>query len=158
MDISFLGWNNVGPTSSVVLAVIGAVMYAFIFLDLGISKTKHVSAFRSWLYDCPMPCKEGNKTCEKVNSLRGENYGFDPNIDGGSYREYSSCFFTGWEASHLLFHMFLGYFYNIYISQSLSVMFELYEQYAEDCGSWNDLSVNFVGYCIGYGLRLATLG
>ena len=149
----FLGWNNVGKKSSLALAVIFAVMYAFIFMDLAISKTKHVKLLRSWLYDCPIPCKDGNKTCEKVNSYRGKNYGFDPNIDGGSYREYSTCFFTGWEASHFLFHMFLGYFYNIYISQTLSFMFEIYEHYALDCGSFNDLSINFAGYCVGFGLR-----
>lgn len=147
------GWNNVGADSSLVLAVILAVMYAFIFLDLAVSKTKYVKMLRSWLYDCSIPCTDGNKTCEKVNSHRGTNYGFDPNIDGGSYREYKSCLLTGWEASHFLFHVFLGYFYNIYISQTLSFLFEIYEHLAYDCGSFNDLGINFAGFCAGHVLR-----
>lgn len=153
--MSFFGWNGVGTRSSLVLAVIFAVMYAFIFLDLAISKTKHVKRLRTLLYGCTMPCREGNESCEKVDMYRGKNYGFDPNIDGGSYREYSSCLLTGWEASHFLFHMFLGYFYNIYISQTLSVMFEIYEHFGFDCGSVNDLSINLAGYCVGYAMRPA---
>lgn len=147
----FFGWNDVRGNSSLVLAVIFAVMYAFIFLDLAVSKTKYVKLVRSWLYDCRIPCRDGNQTCAKVNSYRGDNYGFDPN--GGSYIEYKTCLFTGWEASHFLFHMFLGFFYNVYISQTLSLMFEIYEHYAEDCGSFNDLSINLAGFCVGYGLR-----
>ena len=152
----FYKWNEVGVRSSIVLATILAVMYTFIFVDLAISKTKYVKMLRSWLYDCPLPCNDGNQTCEQVNSLRGNNYGFDPNIDGGSYREYKDCLFTGWEASHFMFHVFLGYFYNIYISQTLSFTFEIYEHLAADCGSFNDLSINFAGYCVGYGLRHLT--
>lgn len=151
--MSFFGWNDVGAANHLVLGVIFAVMYAFIFMDLAASKTKYVKLLRSWLYDCPVPCSKGNETCEQINTYRGKNYGFDPNINGGSYREYSSCFFTGWEASHFLFHAFLGYFYNIYISQALSLTFEIYEHYAFDCGSFNDLGINFLGYCAGYALR-----
>ena len=151
----FFGWNDVRADSSLVLGVIFAVMYSFIFLDLAVSKTKYVKLLRSWLYDCHVPCTEGNETCEQVDLHRGKNYGFDPNINGGSYREYSACLLTGWEVSHFLFHVFLGYFYNIYVSQTLSFTFEIYEHYAFDCGSFNDLSINFAGYCVGYALRSA---
>lgn len=66
----FFGWNNVGTQSSLLLAIMFAVMYAFIFLDLAVSKTTYVKLLRSWLYDCHMSCEEGSKTCENVDSYR----------------------------------------------------------------------------------------
>ena len=150
----FFGWNNNGTPSILVLLVIFSVMYAFIFMELKISKTKYVVYLRKWLYKCHMECKKDDDTCEIINNNRGNNYGYDPNIDG-KYRDYKNCALTGWEYSHFLFHMFLGMFYNIYISQSLSFTFELYECYEEDCGSLNDLIVNFSGFCIGYAIKSA---
>lgn len=153
--MDFFGWRDVGVSHSMVLAVILATQYAFIFLKLDISKTRYVKSLRSWLYSCHAPCTDGNKTCERVDKNRGKNYGFDPNMEGESYRQYRSCLLTGWELSHFIFHMFLGYFYNIYVSQILSFGFEMYEHSALRCGSLNDLVVNFAGYCVGYGIRRA---
>lgn len=148
----FLGWNKVGNTSIVVLFTILSIMYVFIFMNLEISKTEYIKYLRTWLYKCHVECEKDDNTCENINNNRGNNYGYDPNIDG-KYRDYKNCVLTGWEYSHFIFHVFLGIFYNIYISQSLSVAFEIYECLEEDCGSLNDLVLNFAGYCTGYTIR-----
>jgi len=66
------------------------------------------------------------------------------------------CVVTKWEISHFFTHIFLGYFTNIYISQGISVGFELYEHYDLNCGSYLDLIYNFLGYIIGYILKYYT--
>jgi hypothetical protein len=152
----FLGWNDVGVGLMIVLTLVGIIIYIFIFCDLDLSKSQNINQLRTSLYSCPIPCNDENDSCIKLNSYRGKNYGFDPNIGEKKHRTYESCSFTGWEASHLILHMFLGFFYNIYISQSISVVFEIWEDYYKDCGSYVDLGVNFTGYCIGYGLKVAS--
>jgi hypothetical protein len=152
----FFGWNDVGMGLMIVLVLIGIIIYIFIFCELEFSKHGIIKYTRSCLYACPISCNDGNKNCKKLNSYRGTNYGFDPNIGGKKYRTYESCSFTGWELSHLILHTFLGFFYNIYTSQSISVLFEIWEAYYKDCGSWNDIVINFSGYCIGYGLKVAS--
>lgn len=152
----FLGWNGVGVGLMVVLVLVWIITYIFIFCEFDFAKRGFIKWFRSCLYGCPLPCKDENEKCKVLNSYRGANYGFDPNIGGKKYRTYETCSFTGWEASHLILHIFLGFFYNIYISQSISVVFEIWEDYYKDCGSYVDLEINFAGYCIGYGLKVAT--
>jgi hypothetical protein len=152
----FLGWNRVGIGLMVTVVIFLLIIYIFIFCDLELSKSGSLKKIRNYLYSCPIPCKKDNIKCNTVNSYRGNNYGFDPNINGEKVRTYESCIFTGWEVSHLILHTILGFFTNIYISQSLSVGFEVYEHYSQDCGSFNDLGINFFGYCIGLGLKTAS--
>lgn len=151
--VRFLGWNNIGKPSTFVLFGVLSIMYALIFMKLEISKTTYVKAIRSWLFKCHIECEEGDVICEVINNNRGGNYGFDPNIDGDRIC-YKNCKLIGWEYSHFLFHMFLGLFYNIYISQSISITFELYEARVHDCGSLNDIVINLVGYLVGYIMRI----
>ena len=134
----------------VILIIVFLVMLFFIFGQTG--KSKPVVSIREFLYSCQYKC--ANKyVCEVVDAMRGENYGFDPNKEdlgeNTNKLKYKQCLITGWEVSHFLFHVFLGYYYDACISLSVNVVFELFEHYFYDCGSYNDLLINFLGFCVG---------
>jgi hypothetical protein len=57
-----------------------------------------------------------------------------------------------WELTHFLFHIGLGYYYNLPVSIAISVGFELYEHCFKDCGSWLDLLYNGLGGIVGVAL------
>lgn len=62
-----------------------------------------------------------------------------------------------WELTHFLFHVYLGYIYNLPISLGVSVGFELYEHYAKDCGSYMDVLWNGLGCMLGLWLSMGSL-
>jgi hypothetical protein len=129
------------------LGTIFLIMYIVIFhLDefLNEKKLKQVHNFTE---ECVVGCKNYCEECKVVNNWRDKGYYLFEADDKGQ------CLITRWEISHLLFHIFLGYYTNIYISQSLSVGFEIFEHYKFDCGSYIDLVYNLSGFLIGKGLR-----
>lgn len=131
------------------LAVVLAMQYFFIFTNWSVLQSKHLVSIREWLYSCPMPCTS-KEECQHVHRSRGKNYGYDPT---GNTHDFSTCMLTGWEISHFMLHVFLGLFYNIYVSQALSIGFEVYEHHVLGCGSYNDLVINLAGFLVGQRLR-----
>jgi hypothetical protein len=104
------------------------------------------------LNKCLSNCSDENQ-CKIYNSMRGKNYWIGANV--GKDLD-SECRVTAWEIIHLAFHVLLGYFYNIYVSQGISFGFEAFEAVFYDCGSVLDLGYNFVGFIIGHGLKVYT--
>ena len=141
---TLISWNNVGLKKIIIFLMLFVIGFFCIFypkseMSFGIVK----------LYDiCIQKCE--TDICKYITTnLRDDNYSL------GDYRPYD-CIFTIWELSHVILHMFLGYYYNIYISISLSVLFELYEHYFRNCGSFMDLFWNTVGLLIGVIIRYYT--
>jgi hypothetical protein len=144
-----LGWNNVGTGLMVVLVLIGIVMSNVVVIPKKkLEENKYVpDCIIKMLYKCHIPCNK-NGSCQMLNEYRGGNYWLG--------HESPDCTLTGWEISHVIVHIFLGFFYNIYISQSISVGFEIYEHMGYNCGSLLELGHNLFGFFIGYALRVAT--
>lgn len=141
-------WGNISTGVYVALIIVGIIMYINIFhLDQIFSKetTKKIN---KWSYSCAIKCDD-EKQCKKYNNLRDKNYSLDFDEFGSS----KLCKVTKWEVSHFILHLFLGYFTNIYISQGTSIIFELYEHYVLDCGSYLDLGYNLAGFLTGYYLK-----
>lgn len=89
------------------------------------------------------------KIKKKYSSYRGKSY-----FMGMQNEKYNNkCIFTGWECSHLLLHVLLGYYYNIYVSLGISVGYEVYEYINYKCHSVFDLGIDFTGFIIGSSIR-----
>lgn len=140
---TLLSWNNVTTTKMIVLLLISVVGIICIFhvnFDF-----LNISGLPDMNQTCLTKCD--HYICKKITLLRDSEY--TPNSD----IQPNECMFTSWEFSHVIFHIILGYFYNIYISITYSVCFELYEHYFYNCGSFLDLFWNGLGLLIGVTLR-----
>jgi hypothetical protein len=84
-----------------------------------------------------------------ITKYRDENYFIDSKDD--VFNE--NCLITGWEVSHFMFHVFIGYFYNIYVHLGISVGYEVYERIQHNAGSYNDVIYNFLGFLAGKYLK-----
>ena len=131
------------------LASICIVLYIFIFHVID-----HIPAMRYIQDACLQSCTHDLCT-SNLPYLRGKNY-YLHTLDKGF--EVNKCLVTTWELSHLLFHAYIGYNYNLQISLTLSIVFEIFEQVVYDCGSFLDLAWNLMGFFIGYMFRGSRLG
>lgn len=136
----FFGWNDVGCGMLVCLIILGIIMHTIIFGD---KKYSIHSFIIDTLDKCIIKCTK--PACLKYTSLR------DPGYMNSSQKinDDKKCVFMGWELSHLIFHMFLGYYYNIYISMGISVGYEILERVLYNCASYADLGINFTGFLVG---------
>lgn len=134
--------------SFITLAIILIIMYLCIFQLELILNQKNIDKVHNFSEKCLVGCSGRESTCDCLNSYRDNGY-YLFESDNNKVR----CAITRWELSHIIFHIFLGYFTNIYISQGLSVGFEIYEHYFYDCGSYLDLMYNFMGFLVGHSLR-----
>jgi len=138
--------NNVTTGMYVGLIIFGFILDILIFKqDMIFDKNSmFTKCWENVTNRCFYNCDTGN--CKKYTSFRGTTYFMDQEAN-------KSCMFTGWELTHLLFHVFLGYFYNIYVSLGISVGYEIFEYVKYDCHSALDLVINFIGFMIGASLR-----
>lgn len=147
MNLFEFGDISTGVYVSLIIA--GICMYVSIFHLEKIVGDETSKKIHDYTEKCTIACSD-EKICTQVNNLRDDKYYL---FDGNSEK----CIVTKWEISHFITHAFLGYFTNIYISQSISVGFELYEHYILQCGSYIDLFYNFSGFIIGHILKNAQL-
>jgi hypothetical protein len=136
------GTYNITTGMYVLLIIISIIIYIMIFYPQNILSESDNEIYNKTVNSC---ISEYDTKKFDLDQLRGSNYWL-------SYKT-NKCNITRWEILHLLFHVFLGYFYNIYISQGISFGFELYEQYYYSCGSYLDLGYNFTGFLIGHMLK-----
>jgi len=134
-----VSWNTVTKKKLYWLIGIGVVMYIFIFYMMD----KIPLRLRHMIEECIIQCK--TKLCSDI-SKRWRDDGYFFTYESG---KLENCIFTVWELTHLIMHVFLGYFFNLQISLGLSVGFEIWEHYVFDCGSYLDLGWNFLGFVIG---------
>lgn len=128
------------------IAVLLVIMYILIFHLEKVVGDNTAKKIHKWSEECVKDCK--NDECDKVNGLRGSGYYLLGDEDSPT-----NCLITKWEISHFIFHMFLGYYTDIYFSQTLSIAFEIYEQIFYKCGSLLDLVYNFLGFLLGHYLK-----
>ena len=109
----------------------------------------------------PTRVKKAYYNCISMNitlpkHIRGSGYynSFDPGLESKYYQNIDSCIMTFWECFHVIFHIFIGYFYNIQISAMSGILFEIFESQACNCYSFLDLFYNLVGALIGTGLKM----
>jgi hypothetical protein len=160
--MNILDWGDVGYGKMIVFFILCVIFYFTIFEFFNGNDRETQRELDKIQYNC-IPCK--TDLCKKVvGTLRGKNY-FMPSDseentdeDRKFNEEVRECAFTLWEGSHVLTHIFLGYFYNIYVSQSTSILFELWEWKYHDCGSILDLGWNFFGFLMGHTLKNMTKG
>jgi hypothetical protein len=140
-----LSWNNVSALKLIILIIFAVGLNYYIFYSNTIADTG--DKVKSGPLDtCLVTCQ--HSICKKLASqCRESNYSLGLGIS------HDECIFTGWEFSHVMLHIFLGYFFNAYISVSLSILFEIYEHYVYNCASLLDLFWNTLGLLMGIYLR-----
>jgi hypothetical protein len=140
----FFGFHDISTGMYVVLIIVLILSYTMIFNSELLIGDKYSKIFNKKINRC---VTKYDTSIINMSNLRGENYWL-------GYNNNTKCNVTSWEIIHLLFHVFLGYTTNIYISQSISIGWEIYEEYFYKCGSVMDLIYNFVGFIIGYYLKI----
>jgi hypothetical protein len=145
--MNILEWGDISNAVYIMVVMLGIIQYTMIF-HLDKINTSLSKSFNKTMFTCASKCVN-KKDCEFVNALRDDYYYMQTTGDSESL----DCKITRWEISHFFTHIFLGYFSNIYISQGISVGFELYEHYALNCGSYLDLGYNFAGFMVGHTLK-----
>lgn len=124
------------------LLIIGILMYILIFYIIDSMGDTAVKISHTCLAECK------SDTCKNiVTGGRDSNYFLSPDSNP------KNCWFTIWELSHMIMHIFIGYFYNLQTSLGVSVGFEVFEHYAYDCASILDIFWNMLGFSIGYSIR-----
>lgn len=128
------------------LMLVGIIMYLIIFKVID-----HLPKYLTdWQYICLASCD--NTSCQTITKkLRDSHYWID--AEGYNKMNPIKCKFTMYEFTHLLFHVWIGYEYGIWVSLALSVGFEIFEHIFYDCGSILDLLWNFIGSLIGISLK-----
>jgi hypothetical protein len=139
-----LAWNDVTAGMLIVLVMVCALMHYTIFTFMEGWPDETQEKINKVQATCLVKCES---KCDKVTKLRDDSY-YTTGIANAK-----KCIFTLWEFSHFLFHIAIGYYYNIYASVGISVGYEIYEHYVRDCGSLLDLIWNFSGFLVGTTLR-----
>jgi hypothetical protein len=133
-------WHGVTCPSLVLLVMICSFMYYFIFII-----PDKVRCLHNALDTCIGPVCD-KPICKMITNGRDSGY----NLSGNGNK---NCLFSVWELSHMFFHIFIGYYYNIYVSTAISVGFEMHERISYNCASYNDIFINFTGFLIGHALK-----
>jgi hypothetical protein len=142
------GWNDVGYGAFCFISIILLIMYIVIWQHERFLPSCIDNFWRSYcmpfLKTCLVDCN--SNSCDKVwKYTKGDNYW--AGMGAGK------CVFNMWEISHIMTHMFIGYFGNFYISTVVSVGFEYYEYSQYNCESYFDIIYNFIGFLMGHTLK-----
>jgi hypothetical protein len=125
-----------------ILVGILVIMYIFIFVFM----YYYEEPFEKYNRICITSCNK--ESCQKVTrASRGERYYLSD--DSAPYE----CIFTIWELSHLMMHIFIGYYFNFGYSFGIGTIFEVYEKYHHKCENYLDIVHNSIGGLIGVGIR-----
>lgn len=144
-------WVNPQPSMVKALMLL-AVVYVFIFHVLVPLGEQYVFIRK---LDQTCVARTDNDTVRRlVEQSRGKQYYLTGGTNESS--DLSSCGVTIWEASHLLMHLFIGYWLDLRYSLALGVGFEIYEWWRFGCENVFDVLYNSIGAVAGAALRVAT--
>lgn len=146
--ITLLHWNDVTLNMIIFLILIGVIHHHIVFNVINNLPHDMQKTVNDIQYKCLYKCDKN--ICKNITNARDDDY----YVDKKENRKLQNCIFTMWELSHLLVHVIIGYYYNIYISVIISISFEIYEHYKFNCGSYLDLIWNLMGFIIGHNLRI----
>jgi hypothetical protein len=139
-------WGTISTGVYVALIIAGICMYIVIFHLEKVLGEKKKNLFLKNIEQCIIGCDStSNKNCKLINNLRDKDYYY--------FSKSEKCVISLWEITHFITHVFIGYFTNIYISQGISIGFELHEHYNLNCGSYLDLGYNLCGFLVGHYLK-----
>lgn len=126
-------WTHFQPLLMVCLVLYVVIFYVIDRLPVNI---------RNIQYLCLSGCE--SDTCQNITrSLRDSDYWLDPKAK--TIMDPVRCKATLYELTHLLLHVWVGYYYDLTTSIALSVAFELFEHAFYNCGSVLDLIWNLAG-------------
>jgi hypothetical protein len=136
-------WDHITRDKLLALGAVVGTGYVYIFDLLG-SLDPHSTLLRA--HDA---CLLGCPTGQCVHAMRvSRDRHYYPK------KRHEMCAFTAWELTHLLFHVGVGYYFNLPVSLLISVGFELYEHFFRDCGSFMDVFWNGLGCLLGLWLSI----
>ncbi len=142
--------NDLWSSDHINLKIIIGMSVFFIILCIFLfGESERIRNMRSPLNKtCFIHCK--SQSCLDLQHMgKGSDYFIsDPDIP--------YCPFGFWELSHILLHIMIGYFLNLYYSIGLGVIFEFYERFRWNCESYFDIIFNTLGALIGVALRTLT--
>ncbi len=136
------GWDHIRREHIYALLVVLCIMYFAIFYAWQ-SMRKRYDLCEKIERACVLGCPSGR--CPP-DWMRGDSYALEPGTK-------PKCLFTTWELSHFIFHGFIGYFFNLWVSLAVGVSFELYEYAFLNCESLIDIVANTAGCMVGAALR-----
>jgi len=107
--------------------------------------------FDKLTYDvCLFKCY--NSKCKTfINKTKGDNYYLSKYSISQAFSKV--CVFTPYELSHIIYHIFIGYYFNIYYSLAIGFTFEFIEWRLYNCENVMDIIYNTIGAMIGIFLR-----
>lgn len=145
-----LGYGDVSRIRIAIFIVVIIVGTYLIFTVYPYFRSKYAFVKNIGEY-CIIGC--GRDSCKKLgNAGRGNNY---HDTQDASTPAQTGCMMTGWELSHFITHIFVGYYLNMYYSTALSVGYELYEYKTCDCHSGFDIVYNTAGGIVGTYIKYA---
>jgi len=111
---------------------------------------KHFPTLDKLTYEtCIIPCKY-DKCTKFINATKGSNYYLSKYE---TQWNRTNCLVTPYEISHFIFHIFIGYFLNIYYSLTIGIGFEVWEYYVYNCENYMDIVFNTLGALMGTAIR-----
>lgn len=145
---NFLKFHDVSVGMYVILIICLILLHRCIWQKTN----KTIIEFKTkYLHPCYKNCKGD---CGIWAYLKDDSY-FPESWNVGN--DVKNCLINGWEISHFMLHILIGYFYNFQTHISISVGYEVWESYFEKCGSFGDLLINFLGFCTGSYLKYGRL-
>jgi hypothetical protein len=135
--------DHINYKSYIILGVISVISYILCFSNepFILERRKQVN---KW---CMLTCE--TKTCEDLQKkYKGHKYYIDPGLE-----DTPMCPVGIYEISHVIFHMFIGYYFNIWYSIFIGTSFELIELHIWNCESVFDIICNTLGALIGVLIR-----
>jgi hypothetical protein len=125
-----------------VVGVLLVIAYILCFVDDPYLNNKR----QTWYKWCMISCKT-DSCIEAQKKYKGKNYHV------GSVEYIPLCPIGIYEISHMILHIFIGYYFNFWYSFAFGISFEIYEYYAYNCESIYDIICNSAGALIGIGIR-----
>jgi|LauGreDrversion4_2_1035121.scaffolds.fasta_scaffold03346_2 hypothetical protein len=141
----FFSNDHITLCSIIFLFTILICIYIIIFDSI---PNSNINIIKDLEKECLIKCE--HNICKYItNSSRGNNYYINDENSNPT-----DCIFTFWEASHLIMHIFIGYFFNLYYVLGIGIPFEIYEYVHYKCENYLDIVYNVIGGVIGCYLRV----
>ncbi len=130
------GWDHVTTKSLVALLIALTIIYGIILWGQGARDSNQDGILMRIEKICLIPCSSPDCFPQRTRGKRSTPC----NVP---------CAITIWHLSHLILHMIIGYFFNIWVSLTVGLGFEMHEYINLDCADVLDPLVNTLGCLLG---------
>lgn len=128
------------------LVVLAVIVY------INLEKDQFSKDLQTLFTQCVVRCPKGYECAFDAINTRGTDYIYDSGNDHSELaKNLEGCMVTGWNLSHFLFHLTLGFFFPQYLFHMfiLSAVFELFEFAWFNCHDSMDILLNTCGLILG---------